>query len=351
MERTGQKTERAELDISDALSVEAGETRLRLENRLANYVGAQMCALTPGGTAGMLAALRAAGVSEGDKVLCTAFSYLAMPEIVALTGAETVFADINPNTFNLDPYCLDYALKKCLRREQPPPKVVVASDMFGTPCDYGEIEEICARYGITLIEDMSCAFGASYKGRKAGSFGAFAVASFFPSRPLSDDGDGGAVFCKTREDHKKIGLLCSGGGREDPAAGFARTSLVGEKLGTYSAELSRRQLVAARYRENFKSAVKTQQIGEETISAFTQFALALENERQREKVAEALRESKIPHGVVTGTKPARTKKSGRLLPANTQDAAKRLLTIPLHPHLSFRVVDYISECVLKAIKE
>ncbi len=64
-----------------------------------------------------------------------------------------------------------------------------------------------------------------------------------------------------------------------------------------------------------------------------------------------MRESKIPHGVVTGTKPARTKKSGRLLPANTQDAAKRLLTIPLHPHLSFRVADYISECVLKAINE
>ncbi len=351
MERTGQKTERAESDISAALNAEAIETKLRLESRLANYVGAPMCALTPGGTAGMFAALRAAGVAEGDKVLCTAFSYLAMPEIVALTGAEIVFADINPNTFNLDPYCLDYAVKKFQRREQPLPKAVVASDMFGAPCDYGEIEEICARYGITLIEDMSCAFGASYKGKKAGSFGTYAVASFFPSRPLGDDGDGGAVFCGNRENYKKIVRLCSGGEQDTAAAGFARTSLVGEKLGTYAAELSRRQLVAARYRENFGSAVKIQQIGEDTISAYTQFALALENESQREKAAEALRESKIPHGVVTGAKPAHTKKTRRSLPANTQDAAKRLLTIPIHPHLSFRVADYISECVLNAIRE
>jgi dTDP-4-amino-4,6-dideoxygalactose transaminase len=236
------------------------------------------------------------------------------------------------------------------------PKAVVAADIFGLPCDYGEIEDICARYGVVLIEDMSCAFGASYRGKKAGSFGRFAVASFFPSRPLGDEGEGGGVFCHNREDLRKLESLRLGVAGESPSAGFVRTSLVGEKLGAYAGELSKRQLIAARSRQNLKEAVRVQQVGEEYISAFTQFAIELGDERGRNALAEALREKRVPFGLVSaGAKPAKAPargngKTDRALPANTADIAKRLMTIPINPHMSTRVADYISECILAALK-
>lgn len=358
MEHTGAIAKPFELDsdFAASLAADAAEARRRLESRLANYVGAEFCALMPGGTAGMLAALRAADIGEGDVVFCTAFSYLSTAEIIAMTGARARFTDINPNTFTLDPYCLDYALKKCNRRDTPLPKAVIAADIFGLPCDYTEIEEICARYGVILIEDLTCAFGASYKGKKTGSFGRYAVTSFFPARPFGDDGEGGAVFCHNREDLRKLESLRLGAGAESAAAGFVRTSVVGEKLGGYSGELSRRQLIAARYRQNLKEAVRVQQVGEEFISAYTQFAVELEDEREREKLAEALREKRIPFGIVSaGIRPVkttgRTAKNDRTLPANSADIAKRLLTIPINPHMSTRVADYISECVFEAVKK
>lgn len=341
-------------DFSPGLNTEAGEVRIRLETRLSNYVGAEFCALFSGGTAGMLAALRAAGVGDGDTVVCTAFSYLSIPEIIAAAGAKPYYADINPNTFNLDPYCLDYAIKKCARSDSPPPKAVVASDMFGLCCDYGELADICARYGITLIEDMSCAFGASYRGRKAGSFGRFAVASFYPSRPFGDEGEGGGVFCHSKDDLRALEQLRIGKDAETPAASFVRTSLLGEKLGQYAKELSRRQLVAARYRENLRAAVKTQQIPEDYIHACTQFAIAAENEDARDRIAESLKEARVPCGKVAACVPGSLKggkKNSRTLPANTLDLSKRLLTIPIHPHLSFRVADYISEAILRIVEE
>jgi dTDP-4-amino-4,6-dideoxygalactose transaminase len=359
MDHTGVLSKPFELDSDFAVSLAAdvADARRRLESRLANHVGAEFCALMPGGTAGMLAALRAAEVGEGDTVLCTAFSYLSTAEIIAMTGARPRFADINPNNFNLDPYCLEYALKKCNRRDTPMPKAVVAADLFGLPCDYGELEDICTRYGVVLIEDMSCAFGASYRGKKAGNFGRFAVASFFPARPLGDEGEGGGVFCHSREDLRKLESLRLGAAGESASAGFVRTSLVGEKLGAYAGELSKRQLIAARYRQNLKDAVRVQQVGEEFISAYTQFAIELEDERGRSALAEALREKRIPFGIVNpGTKhakaPARGNgKTDRTLPANTADAAKRLMTIPINPHMSTRVADYISECILAAVKD
>jgi UDP-2-acetamido-2-deoxy-ribo-hexuluronate aminotransferase len=204
---------------------------------------------------------------------------------------------------------------------------------------------------------MSCAFGASLRGKKAGSFGRFAVASFFPSRPLGDEGEGGGVFCHSREDLRKLESLRLGVAGESASAGFVRTSLVGEKLGAYAGELSKRQLIAARYRQNLKDAVRVQQIGEEYISAYTQFAIELEDEHARAALAEALREKRIPFGLVSAaSKPAKAaarsnSKTDRALPANTAEAAKRLMTIPINPHMSTRVADYISECILSAVKD
>jgi UDP-2-acetamido-2-deoxy-ribo-hexuluronate aminotransferase len=338
---------------SAAVAEGAAEARLRLENRLAGYVGAEYCALAASGTAGMLAALRAAGVCPGDYVLCTAFSYFCTPEIIQAAHAKPLLADINPNSYSLDPYCLEYALKKCEREEQPLPRAVVAADIFGLCCDYEAIEQICEKHKVALIEDMSCAFGASFRGRRAGTFGRFAVASFYPTRPLGGEGEGGAVFCRSVEDLKPLRQLLGGRDGDTPAESFVRSSALGERLGAHSEELSRRQLIAARYRDNLADAVRLQQIGEDCISACTQFAIGLEDESTRDAVAEHLRENRVPCAAVPRLRAGalREKNSAPPLPPATQNAAKRLLLLPINPHLSMRVVDYICSLILEIVRE
>ena len=321
---------------------------MKLEARLAEYTGAEHCVLTPSGTYGLLTALKASGVREGDGVMCTSFSFLATSEIISLSGASPVYVDTNPNTYNIDPYCLEYVLKKCARRKLHMPKALVAANLFGMPCDFDALHEVCSRYNVTLIEDMSCSFGASYKGKKAGNFGRFSVASFFPAKPLGDGGDGGGVFCRTREDAKMLTSLCEA--KKDRAFHFTGINVVGEKLTNYTENLSRRQLVAARYRDNLCDFVKLQHAGAEYISAYTQFAVELNDENQRDFVVDALRDKQIPCSVVCRSnraRPAENEWENAVL-TNAGKAESRLITIPIHPFLSVRVVDYISECIMEA---
>lgn len=320
-----------------------------LEQRLAEYVGTERCVLTSSGTAGLLTALRASGIRDGDAVMCTSFSFFATAEIIMLAGAVPVLVDTNPNTFNIDPYCIEYVVKKCARTRQPLPKALIAADSFGLPCDFDAIEDICRRYNITLIEDMSEAFGASYKGRKCGSFGRFSVASFFPARPLGGIGDGGGIFCRNRDDARILEMLRRSG--EKQPFGFVEVSLIGEKLTCYSDELSSRHLVAARYKDNFDGFVKVQQVDEDYISAYTQFVILLADSGQRDKVMDMLKEKHIPCSILRCTQRGHGAENEweKVVLANTKQAAQRLLSIPMHPHLSVHVVDYISECIMETV--
>lgn len=336
--------------VTPQIEIDDTQELKELERRLTDYVGTQYCVLTSSGTAGLLTALRASGIRDGDGVMCTSFSFFATAEIIALAGAVPMLVDTNPNTFNIDPYCIEYVLKKCVRTRQPLPKALIAADLFGLPCDFDAIEDICLRYNITLIEDMSGAFGAAYKGEKCGSFGRFSVASFFPARPLGGIGDGGGIFCRNREDKKTLEML-SGSGEKRQAYDFVQASVIGEKLGCYSDELAKRQLVAARYRDNFDGFVKVQQVDEEYISAYTQFVIALDDGKQRDRVIDALKEKHIPCSILHCTQRGRMAENEweRVVLANTRQAAERLLAIPMHPYLSVRVVDYISECVMESM--
>lgn len=322
----------------------------RLESKLAGYVGANFCTASASGTSGMIMALEAAGVREGDSVLCTSFSYFATAEIILLAGAVPMLVDTNPNTFNIDPFCLEYVLGKCSRTHREPPRALVASDIFGLPCNYIALQEICDKHGVALIEDMSQSFGAEYSGRKAGSFGRFAVASFFPARPLGGLGEGGCVFCRDQGDAQLLRELRAQSGAG--ALGSVQASVIGEKLKSFDRELARRQIVAARYCDNFEGYVKVQQVGPDYISAYTQFIIALADEAQRERVQDSLAEMSIPCSVPHSA--LRAKPSGgeweRVVLQNTQSAASRLLSLPMNPYLSNHVIDYISECVMLTVE-
>ncbi len=99
----------------------------------------------------------------------------------------------SPDTFNMDPDLVGYAIDDAVQRGLKP-KALIPVDLFGLPADYDRIEAVADAYRLWILEDAAQSFGGSFKGRKAGSFGLVGATSFFPAKPLGCYGDGGAIF-------------------------------------------------------------------------------------------------------------------------------------------------------------
>ncbi len=158
------------------------------------------------GSDALLLALMALGVGPGDDVVTSPFSFFATVGAIVRVGARPVFADIDPETFNIDPDAVSAAVT-------PRTRVVMPVHLFGRCADMGQIGAIAARQGLAIIEDAAQAIGASHRGHRAGSMGDAGCFSFFPSKNLGGAGDGGLVTCRDAALHDRILLLRNHGGR------------------------------------------------------------------------------------------------------------------------------------------
>ncbi len=157
-----------------------------LESEVAAYCGTQFAVGVASGTDALILALHAAGVGPGDEVICPTFSYIATGDVISLLGAKPVFADVLPDTFNLDPAQIE---PLCTART----KAIVPVHLYGQSADMDPILEVARRKGLPVIEDNAQAIGARYKGRSTGSMGEMGCISFFPSKNLGGYGDGGMI--------------------------------------------------------------------------------------------------------------------------------------------------------------
>ncbi len=171
----------------------------RFESLLADAVDAPYCAAVSSGTAGLHLCMRLAGVGPGDEVITSPYSFVASANCAIYEGALPVFADIDPQTFNLDPAAVEAAIT-------PKTKAIVAVDIFGYPAEYDELLALCERHGLAMIEDACEALGARYKGRPLGSHGHPAVWAFYPNKQMTT-GEGGAVTTGSVEQHELLTSL------------------------------------------------------------------------------------------------------------------------------------------------
>lgn len=166
----------------------------RLEQQLAEYVGAKHCITCANGTDAITLALKAWGIGPGDAVFVPDFTFFSSGECPAAEGAACVFVDVQADTFNIDPGKLEQAILKVKAEGKYRPRVVVAVDLFGQPANYDRIRPLCQKHGLLLLEDGAQGFGGAICGKRACSFGDISTTSFFPAKPLGCYGDGGAVF-------------------------------------------------------------------------------------------------------------------------------------------------------------
>jgi perosamine synthetase len=176
-----------------------GPTGPRFESLLADAVGAPHAAAVSSGTAGLHLCMRLANVGPGDEVITSPYSFVASANCAIYEGATPVFADIDSQTYNLDPDAVAASIT-------PRTKAIVAVDIFGYPAEYDRLIPLCEDHGIALIEDSCEALGATYKGKPLGSHGHPAVWAFYPNKQMTT-GEGGAVTTHSEDEHELLVLL------------------------------------------------------------------------------------------------------------------------------------------------
>ncbi len=167
-----------------------GEQVAAFEKEAAGHLGVKHAIGCSSGTDALWLALAAAGIGAGDAVITTPFSFFASVSAVLRAGARPVLADIDPLTFNLDPEKAKTALKE---PQKTAIRAILPVHLYGQCADWDGFSRLRMEYGIKLIEDAAQAWGAEWKGAKAGGLGDAAAFSFYPTKNLSAAGDAGMV--------------------------------------------------------------------------------------------------------------------------------------------------------------
>ncbi len=173
----------------------------KLEEQVAVYCQAVYGIGVTSGTDALLIALMALGVGPGDEVITTPYSFFATAGAVVRLGAKPVFVDIDPHTFNINPWKIEQAVTHRT-------KAIIPVHLYGQSADMGPIMDIANRRKVAVIEDAAQAIGTEYKdGRRVGSIGTIGCFSFFPSKNLGCLGDGGMVVTNDPDQAERIRVL------------------------------------------------------------------------------------------------------------------------------------------------
>lgn len=180
-----------------------------LEKELCEYTGARYAVAVSNGTAALHCACIAAGIGSGDEVITTPMTFAASANCVLYCGAKPVFADINPETYNIDPNSIR-------ERITSRTKAIIAVDFTGQVVEADEIRKICDEYGLLFIEDAAHSIGSSYNGTKVGNIADITTFSFHPVKTITG-GEGGAVLTNDENLYNKISLAHTHGITHDEA--------------------------------------------------------------------------------------------------------------------------------------
>ena len=328
-----------------------------LEVQLAKYVGIKHCITCGNGTDALSMALMAWGIKEGDAVFVPDFTFFASGETVSFEGATPIFVDVDIDTFNMDPNCLEEAIKLVRAEGRLTPRVIVTVDLFGLPANYPKIREIADQYGLKILEDSAQGFGGMIGTRRAGIFGDMATTSVFPAKPLGCYGDGGAIFVNDDETAAYLESV-----RVHGKGSFKYDNIrIGwnSRLDTIQAaillpkfkafceyELDAVNHVAEKYTGLLKGLVKTPMIPNGYLSSWAQYTIQVENQEIRDGLQVFLKENGIPT-MVYYPKPMHKQKAFADLKLYqecpiTEKLCQTVLSLPMHPYLTDEEITLVS---------
>jgi dTDP-4-amino-4,6-dideoxygalactose transaminase len=318
------------------------------ESEFADYCGTDHAVATSNGTTALHAALVAAGVGPGDRVLTTPFTFIATANAIRLCGATPVFADIDPVTYNLDPAAVERQL------EAESVDAILAVHLYGLPAPMGALRRLADEYHLTLIEDAAQAHGAAIDGQRVGSLSDAATFSFYPTKNMTT-GEGGMITTDSSSiaaharsfinhgrtdadssyEHHRVGhnfrmtSLCAAIGREQL-----------EKLPSY---VESRRRNAERYTETLTEVPSIRPPAEPDgyRHSYHQYTVRCSD---REALAEWLDDGNISSGVYY---PRGVHEQPPYVGSGSYPAAERatetVLSVPVHPGLDEAAVERVAD--------
>lgn len=352
------------MEVIDSVAFINGPAVKSFQGTLENYLDIKHVIPCANGTDALQVSMMALGLKPGDEVITASFTFIATAEVIALLGLTPIFADVDPDTFNIIPEDIE-------RRITPRTKAIVPVHLFGQSADMEKIMQISEKHNLFVIEDNCQAVGADFifsngAVQKAGTIGTIGTTSFFPSKNLGCYGDGGAIFTNDDELAKKLRSIVNHGMtvryyHDDIGVNSRLDSLQAAVLNVKLKHLddyaSARQKAANHY-DNAFGGNKHLQVpvrADFSTHVFHQYTLKLYNV-DRTALQEHLMSKGIP-AMIYYPVPIHLQKAFDQygfkegdLPV-TEDLCTRVISLPMHTELDEEQLEFITSAVLEFVNK
>jgi dTDP-4-amino-4,6-dideoxygalactose transaminase len=314
------------------------------ENKFAEYLGAKHAVATSSGTTAIHIALMAAGIKSGDEVITTPFTFYATTTPILFCGADPVFVDIDPRTFNIDPTKIEAAITEKT-------KAIIIVDLYGQPVDREPIMELVEKHDLVLIEDSCQAHGAEFKGKKVGNFGSAGCFSFYPTKNMTT-GEGGMMVTNDEKLADRARLLRNHGQKDRyeyviVGYNFRMTNIAAaigvEQLKKLDNNNENRIKNARYFTDQLSENVEVPFVIPDVKHVYHQYTIKT---RDRDALQKYLRDVNIG-SIIYYPQPLHLFNTLKDYPhgdlSNAEDVAKQVISLPVHPGLDeedrYRVVE------------
>jgi dTDP-4-amino-4,6-dideoxygalactose transaminase len=327
----------------------------KFEEEVAAYVGTKYAIGVSNCTNALLLSLRALGVTQGDEVITTPFTFVATAEVIAIIGAKPVFCDIEPDTFNIDPEKIEICLSARTRAIMP-------VHLYGQPSDMDSIMEIARERQLKVIEDMAQSLGAKYKGKMTGTFGDTACISYYVTKNLSALGDAGMILTDDQELDNRIRAYRVHGASKKYHHDFLghndrldamQAAFLRIKLKYYDGWNMKRREIASRYDEALKDLVTIPKIEEGNETIYHQYTIRTD---RRDELREFLREKGVGTAIHYPA-PLHLQPAFKYLGYKEGDfpeaekASREVLSLPIHQDLTNEEITYVINTIRTFFKK
>ncbi len=333
-----------------------GKEVAEFESAAAAYLNVQYAIGCASGTDALQVAMMALEIGPGDEVVTTPFTFVATTETIALLGARPVYVDIDPATYNIDPAKIEAAITKRT-------KAIIPVHLYGQPAEMDAVLEIANRHGLAVIEDTAQAMGARYKGKKVGGLGTLGAISFFPSKNLGAFGDAGMIVTNDSTLAEKTRMIIVHGSRKkyyheilgvNSRLDTIQAAILKVKLKYLDAWHEARRKAASVYNKLFEgTGIITPYERPDVYHIYHQYTIRVS---KRDQASRHLAERKIPHAVYYPI-PLHLQQAFRdpafgegSFPVSEQ-AAREVLSLPMHTELTADQQSFIADAVREAIAQ
>jgi len=332
------------------------------EEKFARFIGTKYAVATSSGTTALHVALLAHGIGSGDEVITSPFTFIASANSILYTGAKPIFVDIDEKSFNLDPAKIEKAITRSASRRT---KAIMPVHLYGQPADMTRIMALARKRKLAVIEDACQAHGAAWKNKKVGSFGT-GTFSLYPTKNMTT-GEGGMITTDSREIYEKANLIRSHGSKiryyHDILGFNFRLTDIGGAIGIEQLKklprLNRARQKNAAYLNNNLGKIPGIIVpvpAKNALHVYHQYTIRITEEfgLSRDEVLKKLTESSIGTAIFYPL-PINEQKLYQEMgyKANTPVAeaiAKEVISLPVHPGLRKKDLDYIIKILTKIAK-